>query len=50
MIAHGGVPELSEVRRLNAQDLAQRRDNVAAGRHLHYAARPALLGFLATRS
>ena len=47
MIAHGGVPELSddEVRRLDAQDLAQRRDNVAAGRHLHNAARPA-----ATRS
>ena len=52
MIACGGAPELSdaEVRRLDAQDLAQRRDNVAAGRHLHYAARPALPGFPATRS
>ena len=51
-IAYGGVPELSdeEVRRLDAKDLAQRRDNVAAGRHLHHAARPALPGFLATRS
>ena len=52
MIAYGGVPELSddEVRRLDAQDLAQRCDNVAAGRHLHDAARRALPGFLATRS
>ena len=52
MLAFGGAPELSdeEVRRLDAQDMAQRRDNVASGRHLHYAARPALPGFLATRS
>ena len=36
MLVYGGAPELSdeEVRRLDAQDLAQRRDNVAAGRHL----------------
>ena len=42
IIAYGGVPELpdGEVQRLDAQDLTQRRDNVAAGRHLHFAARP----------
>ena len=41
MIAYGGAPELSdeEVRRLDAQDLAQCRDNVAAGRHPHNAVR-----------
>ena len=52
MIAYGRAPELSdeEVRRLDAQDLGQRRDNVAAGRHLHNADRPTLPGFLATRS
>ena len=52
MLACGGAPELSdeEVRRLDAQDLAQRRDNVAAERHHHHAARPALPGFLATCS
>ena len=52
MIAIGGAPELSdeEVRRLDAQDVAQRRDNVAAARYLHYAAQPALPGFLATHS
>ena len=46
-IAYGGAPELSdqEVWRLDAQDLAQRRDNEAAGRHLHCATRPALPGF-----
>ena len=51
LLAYGGAPELSdeEVRRLDAQDLAQRRDNVAPRRHLHYAARPALPGFLTTR-
>ena len=51
MIEYGEVPELpdDEVQRLDAQDLAQRRDNVAAGRHLHFAARPALPGFLVAR-
>ena len=51
MIEYGEVPELpdDEVQRLDAQDLAQRRDNVAAGRHQHFAARPALPGFLVAR-
>ena len=51
MIAYGGVPELpdDEVQKLDAQYLTQRRHNVAAGRHLHFAARPALPGFLVAR-
>ena len=51
MIEYGAVPELpdDEVQRLDALDLAQRRNNVAAGRHLHFAARPALPGFLVAR-
>ena len=51
MIAYGGVPELpdDEVQRLDAKDLTQRRDNVAAERHLHFAARGPLPGFLVAR-